>query len=66
MNQQQIFWWIYIKSTFEFGNNIRVALEMLEELDINQHKPYLAISLSQDERLRNAEDEQFKIEFKPE
>ena len=41
-------------------------MEWLKEVDINQHRPSLAISLSQDEGGKHAEDEQFKIEFKAE
>ena len=56
----------HIKKTFSFGNDIGTVLETLQELDLNQYKPSLSISLSVDEGVKMAEDKQFEIEFKAE
>ena len=56
----------YIKKTFTYGMDIGTVLESLQELDLNEYKPSLSVSLNHDEIIRMAEDKQFEIEFKSE
>ena len=56
----------HIKKTFNFGNDIGTALEELTYFDINVYKPTLMYSISDDDIMIEAENEQFKIEFKAE
>ena len=56
----------YIKKTFTYGMDIGTVLENLQELDLNEYKPSLSVSLNHDEIIRMAEDKQFEIEFKSE
>ena len=50
----------------DFSNDIGTALEELELFDINKHKPTLQYSKKKDDDAKEAENDQFKIEFKAE
>jgi len=57
----------HIKKTFAFGSDIGTALENLEHYPIADHKPMLEISLeAEDQDIKEAENEQFKMDFKAE
>jgi hypothetical protein len=56
----------HIRKTFPSGNDIATALEELQRYSIAQHKPTFQFSTEADPVMRDAEDEQFKIEFKAE
>ena len=56
----------YIRKTFTYGNDIGTALEELQEYDMTPHHPTLMVSTSTDVKIKEAKDEQYKIEFKAE
>jgi len=56
----------YIKKSFNYGMDIGMVLETLQEVDLNEYKPSMNVSLSADEAVRIAEEKQFEIEFRSE
>ena len=56
----------HIKKTFTFGNDIAVSLKELKIYDTEKHKPTLNISSNKDDDIREAENDQNKMEFKAE
>jgi hypothetical protein len=56
----------YVKKTFDYGKAIGTVLETLQEVDLNEFKPSLTVSLNQDEVIRMAEDKQFEMKLKAE
>jgi secreted Zn-dependent insulinase-like peptidase len=56
----------HIKKTLNFGNDIGIALEELEDYDMHQHRPSLKTSISADADTKEAENKQYEIKFKAE
>jgi hypothetical protein len=56
----------YIQSTYEFGQDIGMALEDLSTFDPDPIKPIMQISTNSDDDIKTAENRQFEIEFKAE
>ena len=54
----------YIKKTYEYGADIAMALETMEEVDLDQWKPNLTVSVATDDAIRLAETRQYEIEFR--
>jgi len=54
----------YIKKTFKKGNDIATALKKLEHPDTDEWRVKLRKSEAEDEETREAENEQFRMEFK--
>jgi hypothetical protein len=54
----------YIKKTFNFGSDIRIALENLEAYDMDKHKPSFVYSKDVIEDVKTSENRQSEIEFK--
>ena len=54
----------HIKKVFEYGADVRSALEELKAVDMNKPKPKLQVSNESDAAVKAAEDGQFEMEFK--
>ena len=56
----------HIKKTFNFGNDIATAIDNEQPYSIEQHKPVLKFSMDADGEIKDAANEQYKMEFKAE
>jgi hypothetical protein len=54
----------HIKKVFDYGNDIRTALELLELISTLAWKPRMQVSIATTEQDRTAENQQYEIEFK--
>ena len=54
----------HIKKTYEFGNDIAMAINNQEPIITESWKPFLQKSTNDDPEMKEIENEQFKIEFK--
>jgi hypothetical protein len=56
----------HIHKSFSFGNDIGTAEEELQPYNMAPHCPRLQTSISKDAEQKEAEDKQYKLEFKAE
>jgi hypothetical protein len=54
----------YIKKSFEFGNDIAIALKELRDANTDAWQPSMQISINTDFAVSKLENRQFKIELK--
>ena len=54
----------YIRKTYEYGDDIAIALEKLQHVKTDEWKPSMQVSLATEDVIREAENRQFEIEFK--